>query len=131
MRYIVFEVPFLLKKAISTEFRLIAFIIAVFRRLAGKDVYVYDIEDGEFIINWGSAHPGQDMNNLKYFYYCVECAKHFGCQGTDHHQTWCSGCDKYGNCLSRILVHNTNNISHGICKDCFNKINVHQNHSVI
>ena len=65
MRYIVFEVPFLLKKAISTEFRLIAFIIAVFRRLAGKDVYVYDIEDGELIINWGSAHLGQDMNNLK------------------------------------------------------------------
>ena len=49
MRYIILSYPFYQQTATATDFRLIAFCIAFFRRVFQPEVYVVDTDTGDYI----------------------------------------------------------------------------------
>ncbi len=60
MRYIILSFPFYPQSATSTDFRLIAFGIAFFRRFFHPEVYVVDTDTGEYIFLYRKHYnPGK------------------------------------------------------------------------
>ncbi len=63
-----------------------------------------------------------DVASENIVYYCLNCYLRFGCSGDENSQCWCSECETYDECLLRRAEHSRFNISHGICRSCYQEI---------
>ena len=62
MRYLIISFPYYLGTPITTDFRLIAFSIAFFRKLIYSEIYVIDNDIGEFIFSYRKQRQRQQKS---------------------------------------------------------------------
>ena len=122
MRYVVFEYPCSIQKGFSTDFKILAFLSAFLKKLLGKKEFIYDSEVQEIIYASKPQSIPEIPAQQPIFYHCIECGEHFGCNLWEKGQFWCADCEESDVCCAQFIRHKGENISHGICRSCFNPL---------
>ena len=81
--------------------------------------YIHDCLSEHNIIKKGWT---VDIASENIVYYCLNCNSFFGCNNDDNEECWCSECHSYKTCDLRTSEHRHGDMSHGICRTCFNEI---------
>lgn len=126
MRYVVMTVPQTSMLPLSSDFRLIALIIAGLKSLFQRHVYVVDTDDHEVIF----SRVGNGHTTMVRVCCCEGCPHPhgiYGCVTSPDRARECTTCrlkkpDVYGSCALRRIRPEPAYATHGYCPSCVEKV---------